>query len=215
VHARCWDDSHVACALSTPDAAERRAGEELHTGGVTDALIPWATETVDAFVEAMGDRLTAERRVLYQRIGTEVPPRLVARHVTGRNLTLTQGDVHLGNFLYPRDPARDGARIIDWKRAGVTIGANDLAYMMALYWYPAIRTEREQRLLRHYLERLRISGVTEYGWDDLWADYRLCVLRQFFEAVWGWSVRQNTMIWWNHLERITQAIQQLGCMELL
>jgi hypothetical protein len=64
VHARCWDGPDVARALAAPDRQERRAGEESHTGGLTDALLVWARETVAAFVDAMGDRLTAERRVL-------------------------------------------------------------------------------------------------------------------------------------------------------
>jgi hypothetical protein len=33
--------------------------------------------------------------------------------------------------------------------------------------------------------------------------------------MWGWSVRQNSGIWWNHLERITRAMQDLHCLELL
>jgi len=69
--------------------------------------------------------------------------------------------------------------------------------------------------LRHYHERLIEHGVEQYSWDDLWLDYRLCVMKQLFEAVWGWSVGQNTSIWWNHLERISLAIEDLNCLELL
>ena len=95
-------------------------------------------------------------------------------------------------------------------------GASDLAYMMALYWFPPVRRQREQELLHVYHEQLMAYGVTGYAWADLWDDYRLAVLRQFFEAVWGWSTKgQGSLIWWNHLERISLAIAELDCLTLL
>lgn len=97
-------------------------------------------------------------------------------------------------------------------RAAVTVGAHDLAYMMALYWFPATRARWERPLLRRYHERLLEHGVADYPWEDLWEDYRLGVLRQCFEAVWGWSARQNSAIWWNHLERVTLAIRDRRCL---
>jgi hypothetical protein len=209
VHARCWEDRRLGALLQAARAAEQ------HTGAASEAFVGWANEVLPRLLADLGDRLPDERRALYARIGATVPTRVVERHATGRHLTLTQGDVHLGNFLYPRDPAVHRPYIIDWKRAGVTIGASDLAYMMALYWFPATRARWERPLLRRYHERLIEHGVTGYLWPDLWDDYRLCVLRQFFEAVWGWSVRQNSAIWWNHLERATLAILDLRCLKVV
>ena len=207
--ALCWDSALVHAALDGVHA------EETHTGRVTERLIGWAEQTMPRFLAEMGARLPAARQALYNAVGVGVPRLLMARQQSSRNLTLTQGDVHLGNFLYPRDPHSRTVYIIDWKRAAMTVGANDLAYMMALYWFPAVRERWEQSLLRRYHDHLQEYGVTAYTWDALWYDYRLCVLRQLFEAVWGWSVGQNSAIWWNHLERITLAIQDLRCLELL
>lgn len=207
--ALCWDSALVHAALDGVHA------EETHTGRVTERLLTWAEQTMPRFLAEMAERLPAARRSLYSAVGAAVPPLLLARQQAGRNLTLTQGDVHLGNFLYPRDPRSRGAYIIDWKRAAMTVGANDLAYMMALYWFPAVRERWEQSLLRRYHDQLQAGGVTGYAWADLWHDYRLSVLRQLFEAVWGWSVGQTSAIWWNHLERITLSIQELRCLELL
>lgn len=209
VHARYWDDARLAGPLQRARAAER------HTGMATAEFVAWADETLPRFLDDLGDRLPADRRALYAAIGARVPASVVEWQARGRHLTLTHGDVHRGNFLFPRDPATHTPAIIDWKRAGVTLGANDLAYMMALYWFPPTRAPREQPLLRRYHERLCEHGVAGYTWADLWDDYRLAVLRQFFEAVWGWSARQNSLIWWNHLERITAAITDLRCLEVL
>lgn len=209
VHARFWDD------LTLGDQLEAARPAELHSAAVSNAFVVWADDTLPRFLADLGERLPVERKALYTHIGAATPARLLERHATGARLTLTQGDVHLGNFLYPRDPATEQAYIIDWKRAGFTIGANDLAYMMALYWFPAVRAQWEQPLLRRYHACLLAFGVAGYSWDDLWNDYRLCVFRQFFEAVWGWSARQNSTIWWNHLERVTLAIGDLRCLEVV
>jgi hypothetical protein len=209
VHARYWDDAGMAGPLQDARSAER------HTGMATAEFVAWADETAPRFLADLDEQLPADRRALYAALGARVPARVVERQARGRHLTLTHGDVHRGNFLFPRDPAGHTPYIVDWKRAAVTLGANDLAYMMALYWFPPTRAQRERALLRRYHERLGEHGVAGYAWADLWEDYRLAVLRQFFEAVWGWSARQNSLIWWNHLERITAAIADLRCLEVL
>lgn len=209
VHARFWKVAHLGDRLDWARAAE------LHSGALSAPFNEWVDATLPMFFADLGERLSPARSALYARIGRAAPARLVERQSSGRPLTLTQGDVHLGNFLYPRDASAHLPFIIDWKRAAVTVGANDLAYMMGLYWFPSVRERWERPLLRHYHQHLIEYGVVDYVWEDLWEDYRLAVLRQFFEAVWGWSVRQNSMIWWNHLERISLAIEDLECLDLL
>lgn len=209
LQARSWG----ATLFNTIFRAHR--AREVHTGETTDALLPWLEDMVPAFLDDLGDRLSTDQRDLLKAIMDRLGPLLISREAGGGNLTLTQGDVHVGNFLYPRDPERDSLYIIDWKRVAVTIGARDLAYMMALSWFPRTRSQLERPLLHRYHARLRESGVTAYSWEDLWYDYRLSVLKQVLEAIWGWSVGQNGLIWWNHLERITLAIQDLRCRQLL
>jgi hypothetical protein len=40
-------------------------------------------------------------------------------------------------------------------------------------------------------------------------------MKQVFEAIWSWSLPQHSLMWWNNLERITLAIEDLQCAELL
>lgn len=186
------------CPLYPGVWREPREGSTHRRGD--GCLVPWVEDTVARFLREMEDRLPGERRSLYQRIGRSLPALLSAREASGRNLTLTQGDVHVGNFLYPRDSERDRLLIIDWKRAAVTIGARDLAYMMGLYWFPPTRAHRELPLLQRFHRRLAAHGVTGYTWDDLWYDYRLLIVKQVFEALWSWSIGQNSLMWWNNLD---------------
>lgn len=209
VHGRCWDNRQIDAGFGD------RPATEWQTGLATEEYVRWAEETTSRFLADLGERISPARTALYRRIAAHLPSRLLDRHAQSKNLTLTQGDVHVGNFLYPRDPTVDRLYIIDWKRASIALGANDLAYMMALFWFPDVRARWEKPLLERYHQRLVEHGVVGYAWADLWDDYRLSVLNQLFEAIWGWSVGQNTLMWWNHLERITHAIEDLHCLDAL
>jgi hypothetical protein len=130
-------------------------------------------------------------------------------------LTITFEDVHAGNFLYPRDPAKDTLRSIDWEQWGINIGPHDLAYMMGLFWFPERRARLEFPLLQRYHRRLVEHGVEGYLWDDCWYDYRLSIIQHLFTPIWQWAHGTPPDIWWNHLERINCAFQDLNCQELL
>lgn len=208
IHAACWE----ATAFDT--LFEDNRAREVHTGEWTASLAPWIDTTVPAFLQDMGTRLVPARLALYETIALGLEPRVRERERGRAKLTLTHGDVHVGNFLYPNDH-HGQALVLDWKRAAFTPPSRDLAYMMALSWFPSTRVRWEIPLLQRYHRRLQECGITGYSWDDLWEDYRLSVLKQLLEAIWGWSVQQNSTIWWNHLERITQAIADLDALAVL
>jgi len=35
----------------------------------------------------------------------------------------------------------------------------------------------------HYHQALQALGVTDYGWDQLWYDYQLCVVMGIYNAI--------------------------------
>ena len=95
------------------------------------------------------------------------------------------------------------------------MGARDLAFMMALYWPPALRAALERPLLRRYLDRLAALGVREYGWDDLWADYRRCVVRNLTVPILFWRRGMHEDVWRERLACAVAAYRELDCDELL
>jgi hypothetical protein len=117
--------------------------------------------------------------------------------------------------MYPRTAVADGVRLIDWDAWRLDLGAEDLAYMMAVHWYPERRRHLERSLLHRYHERLSANGVRGYDFEALWQDYRLSVIWQLALPVWQSSVKLGAWIWWGHLERILQAFEDLGCEEFL
>lgn len=166
------------------------------------------------FADLLGDRLSAERRALYDRLFDQAP-RLLQRYRTRRNVTLVQGDSHTWNCFLPRDGSSDTARLFDWDAWRPTVGAEDLAYMMAMHWYPDLRRRAEGQLLDCYHAELIDRGVTGYDRSSLQDDYRLSVLWATTRPIWMQSAGIPPVIWWNHLERIHLATADLDCRALL
>lgn len=84
----------------------------------------------------------------------------------------------------PVPGGRGDERLFDWDAWRVDVGSDDLAYMMALHWYPELRSRMERRLLDCYHEELIIHGVAGYDRRALQEDYRLSVLWQIATPVW-------------------------------
>ena len=200
-HAAWWDDPRLGVSIGT----------WLETG---DAPLQAFAAKVEAFAERLGDRLAPERRDLYVRL-IDQGHRLNARHHAHRNLTIVQGDAHVWNVFLPRAEDSDDARLFDWDSWRVDVATDDLAYMMALHWYPEHRHRAERLMLDRYHAGLLAHGVTGYDRRALDDDYRLSVLWQAATPVWQAAGDIPPWIWWPHLERIFQAIDDLGCRDLL
>jgi thiamine kinase-like enzyme len=123
--------------------------------------------------DRLGDRLSADRRWIYERfLATPINPRLVTR----KNLSIVHGDAHVWNVFLPNDDSANDLRLFDWSGWRPFLPAYDLAYMMAVHWYPERRRRFERPLLDHYHATLLASGVKGYDRAALDYDYRLAVL---------------------------------------
>ena len=169
---------------------------------------------INAFAAMLGDRLSDRRRGFISDV-LEAMPRLFLRLESADGMSVVHSDVHIGNFLYPRDADAHGVRIIDWQTWNVDVAVRDLAHMMAFFWFPEHRGQHEVPLLRFYLERLQAHGVRDYTWDKLFDDYRLSVIRLIFHPSWQWQNGEDVSKVWFHFERIMLAFEDLQCAELL
>ena len=91
-------------------------------------------------------------------------------------------------------------RLFDWDAWGIDHASDDLAYLMAVHWYPDQRRAFEHRLLDRYHEELLAHAVTGYSRTTLQEDYRVSVLWQIARAIWQRSIGIPPVIWWNNLE---------------
>ena len=130
-------------------------------------------------------------------------------------MTIVHGDAHVWNCFLPKPDVADTPRLFDWDGWRIDYATDDLAYQMALHWYPDIRRAREDHLLDVYHDALVKHGITSYDRRTLQDDYRLSVLWMTMTPVWQKTYDIPAHIWWPHLARIHMAVDDLGCRELL
>jgi hypothetical protein len=203
VHAKWWDNPGLGFAVGTwldAEALERQL--QGFSGHFT------------RFIDQLGDRIPLQRRDLFDR-ALDAMPRLRQRYLTRRNATIVHGDAHVWNCLVPRAAGDGAARLFDWDSWRVDACSSDLAYMMAMHWYPDLRERYEVTMLDRYHETLSASGVRGYDRRALTDDYRLSVLLRITTPVWQWANKIPPVIWWNNMERIMLAVDDLDCRELL
>lgn len=167
-----------------------------------------------AFADYLGDRLMPSRHAIFERVINQFLHVKQKRFANIKTLTLSHGDAHAWNFLYPRHQ-QDKPYLLDWEALGVNIGTNDLAYMMAMFWHPARRQWLEESLVKHYHNQLLAHGIKNYTWDDCWYDYRLAIISNLFMPAWWWKHHTPAFLWWHRLERLMMAYEDLNCAELL
>ncbi len=201
-HAAWWNDPRLGASIGHMPGTEawHRTRQRL-------------AEQLAEFTDRFSEFMPPERRALYERLLDKAPG--LARIQTHRDLTLVHGDAHTWNVFLPRSGADDSARLFDWEAWSIDIATDDLAYMMAMQWYPDRRRRMEQPLLDRYHADLLQHGVRDYDRQALGDDYRLSALWLITRPVGQALSNIPPRVWWNNLERIWLAINDLGCPELL
>jgi hypothetical protein len=166
-----------------------------------------------AFFKDLGADLPfADRKVLEAAFNSSLQPWL--RLLDQRALTVTHGDAHTWNFLFPRS-GEGMPYLIDWQVWHLDLGARDLAFMIALHWDRTARRQLELSLLRRYHEELLSAGISNYSFDDLLLDYRRCLVRNLTFPILFWSRGLPREAWRNRLDCALAAFRDLECAELL
>jgi hypothetical protein len=198
-HAAWWEDPRLGVTV----------GARLDDAAI-DRLIRLLVGHFDVFADRLGDELSGERRAFYERL-IAAAPRLLRN---ARNSTLVHGDAHVWNCFLPRNGS-DDVRWFDWDAWGIRPPTSDLAFMMALHWYPERRQRLERALLDHYHTVLLENGVRNYDRIDMQEDYRRSVLWRTTIPVFQAGLGLPPFIWWSNFQRIMAAVDDLGCRELL
>ena len=192
-HASWWNDDRLGVTI----------------GRLGQPSLEAMTRQFDGFARDFGDRLPSERRELHRSL-LRSAPRLLARP---QPRTIVHGDAHAWNCFLPTGAGTP--RLFDWDAWQIDHASDDLAYLMAVHWYPDQRRAFEALLLDRYHDNLLAYGVTGYGRDTLQEDYRVSVLWQIARAIWQQSIAMPPVIWWNNLERLHLAVDDLDCRALL
>jgi len=191
----------------------------------TEAVIKRYVDTCRAGMSAMfdflGDRITDEQKQLINSITEQYSHWMLKRTQRIPNhLTLIHGDCHNANWLLPKtegEPYLIDRQPFDWSLT-CWLGVSDLTYMMVHWWYPTFRERVEESVLRTYHTELLAQGVTDYTWQQLWDDYRLCAIQSLYVPL-AWCaldpVVETSWIWYPKVVFTLDAIKHLGSQELL
>ncbi|MCC6921135.1 MAG: phosphotransferase [Alphaproteobacteria bacterium] len=101
-------------------------------------------------------------------------------------------DFRLDNMLFDAKGGSVPLAVLDWQSISTGSAMLDVAYFIGAGLLPDVRRQHEERLVRHYLDRLRGYGVTGYGWDTAWLHYRLGLLQGVFTAIFASVVTGRT-----------------------
>jgi len=199
MHAYWWESNK----FGSPDFPLVRASD-------VDDIVEIYGEAYSQFSNNLGDRLSKERRSIFEATLSHLPKLLKDRMSGANNLTLSHGDAHHWNTLLP--VSGEQVVIFDWQTWHIDTGAHDLAYLMGALWYPEHRRRQEEVQLRRYLHSINAFGI-QFNWKELVADYRLSVVRHLFTPV-IFSSFITPAVWWPQLDRVFCTFDDWDCIEM-
>ncbi|MCC7361943.1 MAG: phosphotransferase [Anaerolineales bacterium] len=209
LHAHWWGAERLAAAGAPPHSA-------AHVQAFIDVAAPGVVPIVAGFSGGWPAHWPAQLRAAFDRL----PALLARRAAEAQGQTLIHGDVGPGNILVPRTGDRPLYLIdrqpFNWSLT-TWLGAYDLAYALVLDWEPDTRRACETPVLRRYHAELLRRGVTGYGWEQLWDDYRLCAAMSVYipvEYCRGGVDERWVPVWRPMLERALAAADDLDCAAL-
>jgi hypothetical protein len=210
LHAHWWGQTRLAeIDERLPNAKQIQQFAKMGKLGASFIIDACANELKAHWPEAINQIYDAHPRLMVQRTQED----------TG--FTLIHGDVNRNNILVPINGDRPLYLIdrqpFNWSLT-VWLAIYDLAYAMVLYWDIEIRRALEIPVLRHYHKWLSQQGITGYRWEQLWDDYRLCVMMGVYVAT-EWCRSQLNMdthqYWMPMLQRTLTAVDDLQAADLL
>ena len=174
---------------------------------------------LNQLLDLLGDRISGKTRKMFTTIFSKFP-QVVNERLKKENLTVVHGDAHFCQFFYPKDIENEKYKAIlsDWQFWSIGVGAQDLAYMIGMVFFPENRKRMEKELIKRYYNNLVKFGVKNYSWDECWYDYRLFNLLNIYRNLWWWSIGTPTLdypFWWGTLNTSMLNIEDLNCMDLL
>ena len=152
---------------------------------------------------------------LIRELYVKHPQALIKRSQDLNGFTLIHGDVGHANVLVPREGDRP-LYIIDRQpfEWGLTtwLGVYDIAYAIVLDWDVELRRQCEIQILKRYHETLIQHGVSDYPWERLHDDYRLCAAMGVYiatEYCRGGINERWSHVWMRMLQRVLTAMDDL------
>ena len=209
LHAFAWGEKRIL-----------ELGERVPGKAKLDRYLGHVGQGLNSLLEATRSDIDDFWRKTILSIFQHHPDKMLERTVNPTGFTVVHGDVNPGNVLYPINQGKVyflDRQPFNWSLT-TWLGVSDLAYLMVQYWAISSRRDLEMLVLQEYYRQLIANGVTCYTWDQLLADYKLCVVQGLY-TVTEWCIKaadreRMRWLWWLELQRTMQAFFDLRCGEL-
>ena len=152
----------------------RAATEDLEwiptmTGPRIEFVDQLLTQILPVFTEGFAGYLPEGGLEIYERFAGNYLK--INRVLAGRSpWTIVHQDYRVDNLLF--GPEGSGQVVVlDWQGIGRGPGVYDLAYILGGSMDPDLRRANEKTLVRAYHAKLMQLSVSDYSFDQLWADY--------------------------------------------
>ncbi len=173
-------------------------------------------QACDAFIERYADDLAPEDVVTLGRVCTVIERWQVAEPAP---FSLIHGDYRLDNLLF--DPVTGEVTAVDWQTAAIGPPLRDVAYFLGTSLRIEDRAAHEESLVRTYHSALLDNGVSTYGFDGCWHDYRIGQLQGPMMTVIGCiyagtpRTRRSDAMFIAMARRSCAAVRDLGSLDLV
>ena len=206
LHARWWGANQLA-----------EAGASMHNPSYIRQFMDIATPGVEHVFRQFSHALKPQWQDILRELFAKHPQAILKRTDNPNGFTIIHGDVGSANILVPRQ-GNYPIYIIDrqpfnWSLT-IWLGVFDIAYALVLDWDIETRRQHEVPILKHYHEHLIKNGVQNYTWEQLYNDYKLCVVLAVYiatEYFRGGVNGQWTHVWLSMLQRALTACDDLKC----
>jgi hypothetical protein len=195
------------------------AGAPIHDAAHIQNFVDIAEPGVKHIWNQFSNELKPHWHDLMRELFAKHPQAMIRRAQNLNGFTIFHGDVGDGNVLVPRE-GHHPIYIIDRQpfNWGLTtwLGVYDLAYAIVLDWDIDMRRQWEIPMLKRYHETLVKNGVSDYSWEQLYDDYKLCVgmcvyiATEYCRGGCGTSERWVS-IWLPMMQRTLTACDDLDC----
>lgn len=130
------------------------------------------------------------------------------------NMTLTNGDSHVYNFMLPRNTTGEAA-LVDFQFWNTGKGVADLAHLTRSSFPDNFKKILHRPLVEHYHKTLAERGVTTYPLEECYRDYRMQVAAMLLLPVWQYSLFGNEQDWSDMVKELVDNYNILNCDDLL
>lgn len=200
-----------AWSVSAADPVVLQAFPTIDNPLTRDLFLPAFTPGWQLYLEKTGRPVPSAVAHFADRFAELAPQALDA---LSQRTMLLHGDIRADNMFFRGDEIK----IVDFQLAVRGAGAADIAYLVSQGLPTSARRGQDEALVGYYIAALQTRGVTDYGFDEAWRDYRFGVALLLFMPVvalltWDVVPERSRQLCVTLIDRAVAAIEEIAALE--